>query len=178
MKRNFFNFQANRRCLLSKSGWSPRWLSALHFPWEWNVSLLLFGVDRHVDLFNFQASRHWLLSKKKKKKKQLWSGWSPRWLSALPCLGLIAMSISSISKLVGVACSQKKKKALKWLIAMLTFRTSLFGVDRHVDLFNFQASRRWLLSKKKKKPALKWLIATLISSISKLVGVACSQKKT
>ena len=41
--------------------------------------------------------------------------------------------ISSISKLVGVACSQKKV-ALKGLIT--------------IDLFNFQASRRCLLSKK------------------------------
>ena len=52
-----FQFPSCRRCLLSKSGWST--LSALHFPWERSVSLLLFGVD----LFHFQASRRCLLLK-------------------------------------------------------------------------------------------------------------------
>ena len=105
----------------------------LHFPWERNVSNLLQ-----------------FLSKVFLSKPATLRGWSPCWLSRQYLFEYIR---SSISKLVGVACSQKK--------------CSFEGVDRHVDLpdniysntFALQFPSKAFLPLKKKQWSPRWLSA-------------------
>ena len=95
---SLFNFQAS----LSKKtqlwrGWSPRWLSGQY-------------------IFEFEYIRSSISKQASRKKTQLWRSWSPRWPSGQYIFEYIR---SSISELVGIACSQKTR--------------SSEGVDRHVD---------------------------------------------